>query len=164
MPASGKTAPRCAARSATSNAAPSCRPSTTPPATAAQPRARSASIARPCAASSRSTTSRTRTELSSRSGPEPLGSSHVLVAHALALLLLAVMALLADCGAAFDGPAFDEPLHLGAGLAHLSTGDFRLDEGTGVLPQMWAALPLWRSGVSLDADASAWSEADVWGL
>ena len=44
------------------------------------------------------------------------------------------------------------------------SGDFRLDQGTGVLPQMWAALPLWRAGGSLDADASAWSEADVWQL
>ncbi|HVH17505.1 MAG TPA: glycosyltransferase family 39 protein [Myxococcota bacterium] len=98
------------------------------------------------------------------SGPEPLGSPHALVAHALAALLLAALALTADCGARWSGPAFDEPLHLGAGLAHLSTGDFRLDQGTGVLPQMWAALPLWRGGGSLDADASAWSEADVWEL
>jgi hypothetical protein len=74
------------------------------------------------------------------------------------------MALAADGGAAADGPAFDEPLHLAAGLAHLSTGDFRLDQGTGVLPQMWAALPLRRGGGALDADASAWSEADVWEL
>jgi hypothetical protein len=74
------------------------------------------------------------------------------------------MAALADRGAARDGPAFDEPLHLASGLAHLSTGDFRLDQGTGVAPQMWAALPLWLGGGALDADASAWSEADVWQL
>jgi len=33
-----------------------------------------------------------------------------------------------------------------------------------VLPQMWAALPLWRGGGALDADASAWSEGDIWQL
>ena len=100
----------------------------------------------------------------SRPGPASAGTLRSLAPHALALALLAGMAALADRSAARDGPAFDEPLHLAAGLAHLSTRDFRLDQGTGVAPQMWAALPLWRGGASLDADASAWSEADVWQL
>ncbi|HVN39783.1 MAG TPA: hypothetical protein VMW19_16595 [Myxococcota bacterium] len=100
----------------------------------------------------------------SRPGPASAGTLRSLAPHALAFALLAGMAALADTSAARDGPAFDEPLHLAAGLAHLSTGDFRLDQGTGVAPQMWAALPLWRGGGALDADASSWSEADVWQL
>jgi hypothetical protein len=84
--------------------------------------------------------------------------------HALALALLAAMACIADLGAAREGPSFDEPLHLAAGAALLATGDFRLDQGSGVLPQIWAALPLWWSGASLDEGAAAWARSDIWGL
>lgn len=84
--------------------------------------------------------------------------------HVLALALLALFAGVADRSASREGPAFDEPLHLAAGTAYLATGDFRLDQGSGVLPQMWAALPLWRAGASLDVEASAWASSDVWAL
>ncbi len=94
-------------------------------------------------------------------GPRP-GHARRAAPHVLALVLLGLLACVADRSAQRDGPAFDEPLHLAAGTAYLATGDFRLDLGTGVLPQMWAALPIWHAGASLDVDASAWASSDVW--
>jgi len=92
------------------------------------------------------------------------GRARRAASHVLALALLALFVGVADHAAQSDGPTFDEPLHLAAGTAYLATGDFRLDQGTGVLPQMWAALPIWRAGVSLDVEAAAWSRSDVWAL
>ena len=59
-----------------------------------------------------------------------------------AVLLAAVHFSLAISGARFASSTFDEGLHVTAGMANVLAGDHRLHSGNGLLPQVWAALPL----------------------
>ncbi len=58
--------------------------------------------------------------------------------------LLAVFAVQAGIAAVRDAPTYDEGVHLASGHAILAGGEFRGDLPLGTV---WAALPLWLSGV-----------------
>jgi 4-amino-4-deoxy-L-arabinose transferase-like glycosyltransferase len=58
----------------------------------------------------------------------------------------------------------DEIVHLTAGHAYNTTGDFHLQPENGNLPQRWAALPLLFQGIKLPPASSEATAPDVWQL
>ncbi len=70
--------------------------------------------------------------------PAILGTRAERVASAGFLLLAALLAVTALVA---DSPAFDEVIHLPAGIVHLRTGDLRLAPDHPPLARLWAALP-----------------------
>jgi hypothetical protein len=79
--------------------------------------------------------------------------------------MLMLCATLATHSLIGDNLTYDEVIHLTGGLSILETGDFRLALGTPPLAQVWAALPVWLSGVDWPpADLPAWRDSDVFGV
>src|SRR5450755_3174263 len=58
-----------------------------------------------------------------------------------AAVLLVLAAFLAVTALLADSAAFDEVIHLPAGIVHLKTGDLRLAPDHPPLARLWAALP-----------------------
>ena len=70
--------------------------------------------------------------------PALLGARAERMTAAGFLILAALLAVTALLG---DSPAFDEVIHLPAGIVHLKTGDLRLAPDHPPLARLWAALP-----------------------
>jgi hypothetical protein len=58
----------------------------------------------------------------------------------------------------------DELVHLTAGFSYWQNHDYRLHPENGILPQRWAALPVWLAGATFPATADNvyWRTSDVW--
>jgi hypothetical protein len=85
--------------------------------------------------------------------PRPAQVAAVLVLHAG----------LAWNAAVRDAATFDESLHLSGGYTYLDRGDFRLSPEAPPLARMWAALPLWLSGLEdVDYSSESWRESRHW--
>ena len=67
-----------------------------------------------------------------------------------AVLLLALMALLADGAARRESATFDEIAHIGAGVSYLQKQDMRMNEEHPPLAKVLAAVPLVIRGVRAD--------------
>ena len=82
-------------------------------------------------------------------------SSRIVLAGAV--LLLALMALLADGAARRESVTFDEIAHIGAGVSYLQKLDMRLNEEHPPLAKVLAAVPLVIRGVRADYSQVPWS-------
>ena len=74
-----------------------------------------------------------------------------------AVLLLALMALLADGAARRESVTFDEIAHIGAGVSYLQKLDMRMNEEHPPLAKALAAVPLVVRGVRADYSHLSWS-------
>jgi len=74
-----------------------------------------------------------------------------------AVLLLALMALLADGAARRESATFDEIAHIGAGVSYLQKLDMRMNEEHPPLAKALAAVPLVLRGVRADYSNASWS-------
>jgi dolichyl-phosphate-mannose--protein O-mannosyl transferase len=74
-----------------------------------------------------------------------------------AVLLLALMALLADEAARRESVTFDEMAHIGAGVSYLQKQDMRMNEEHPPLAKVLAALPLVVRGVHADYSHVSWT-------
>ena len=70
------------------------------------------------------------------------------------VLLLALMALLADGAARRESVTFDEVAHIGAGVSYLQKLDMRMNEEHPPLAKVLAAVPLVVRGVHADYSRS----------
>ncbi len=77
--------------------------------------------------------------------------------HAIAGLLLLLMAVLSGGAALRESAAIDEVAHLGAGLSYLQKFDLRLNEEHPPLAKMLAALPLVLRGTHADYSHVSWT-------
>jgi 4-amino-4-deoxy-L-arabinose transferase-like glycosyltransferase len=82
-------------------------------------------------------------------------SSRIVLAGAV--LLLALMALLADGAARRESVTFDEIAHIGAGVSYLQKLDMRMNEEHPPLAKALAAVPLVLRGVRADYSQVSWS-------
>jgi 4-amino-4-deoxy-L-arabinose transferase-like glycosyltransferase len=82
----------------------------------------------------------------------------ILAIHLLAFLALALP------GLCRDSCTFDEGMHLVAGYAGLTRGDFRLSPDNPPLGRMLSALPLLLQRVQLPEDPSLWRDPAPWDL
>ena len=74
-----------------------------------------------------------------------------------AVLLLALMALLADGAVRRESATFDEIAHIGAGVSYLQKQDMRMNEEHPPLAKVLAAVPLVVRGVRADYSQFSWS-------
>ncbi|AXC14530.1 hypothetical protein ACPOL_5278 [Acidisarcina polymorpha] len=74
-----------------------------------------------------------------------------------AILLLALMAVLADGAARRESITFDEIAHIGAGVSYLQKLDMRMNEEHPPLAKVLAALPLVVRGVHADYSHLSWA-------
>jgi 4-amino-4-deoxy-L-arabinose transferase-like glycosyltransferase len=74
-----------------------------------------------------------------------------------AILLLLLMALLADGAARRESVTFDEIAHIGAGVSYLQKQDMRMNEEHPPLAKALAAVPLVLRGVRADYSHVSWS-------
>lgn len=78
------------------------------------------------------------------------------------VLLLAAHAVLAYTATLGASTTFDEPLHMVAGVAYWTRGDYRLQPENGNLPQRWCALPLLFMNLSFPTlDQPPWRESEA---
>jgi len=82
-------------------------------------------------------------------------SSRIVLAGAV--LLLALMAVLADGAARRESVTFDEVAHIGAGVSYLQKLDMRMNEEHPPLAKVLAALPLVVRGVHADYSHVSWT-------
>ncbi len=82
-------------------------------------------------------------------------SSRIVLAGVV--LLLALMAVLADGAARRESITFDEMAHIGAGVSYLQKLDMRLNEEHPPLAKVLAALPLVVRGVHADYSHASWT-------
>jgi 4-amino-4-deoxy-L-arabinose transferase-like glycosyltransferase len=82
-------------------------------------------------------------------------SSRIVLAGAV--LLLALMALLADGAARRESVTFDEIAHIGAGVSYLQKLDMRMNEEHPPLAKVLAAVPLLVRGVRADYSHVSWT-------
>ena len=87
----------------------------------------------------------------------------------LAVVVTAAALLLAHFAIAVgsklhESTTSDELVHLTAGLSYWQHHDYRLQPENGILPQRWAALPLWIAGAKFPElpDNPYWRTSDVW--
>ncbi|MGB8480085.1 MAG: glycosyltransferase family 39 protein [Acidobacteriaceae bacterium] len=73
------------------------------------------------------------------------------------VLLLALMALLADGAARRESVTFDEVAHIGAGVSYLQKLDMRMNEEHPPLAKVLAAVPLIIRGVHADYSQVSWT-------
>src|SRR5277367_3292015 len=73
------------------------------------------------------------------------------------VLLLALMAVLADGAARRESITFDEMAHIGAGVSYLQKLDMRMNEEHPPLAKVLAALPLVVRGVHADYSHVSWT-------
>jgi 4-amino-4-deoxy-L-arabinose transferase-like glycosyltransferase len=73
------------------------------------------------------------------------------------VLLLALMALLADGAARRESVTFDEVAHIGAGVSYLQKLDMRMNEEHPPLAKVLAAMPLVMRGVHADYSQVSWT-------
>ena len=73
------------------------------------------------------------------------------------VLLLALMALLADGAARRESATFDEIAHIGAGVSYLQKQDMRMNEEHPPLAKALAAIPLVVRGVRADYSQVSWA-------
>jgi 4-amino-4-deoxy-L-arabinose transferase-like glycosyltransferase len=73
------------------------------------------------------------------------------------VLLLALMALLADGAARRESATFDEIAHIGAGVSYLEKQEMRMNEEHPPLAKVLAAVPLVIRGVRADYSQVSWS-------
>jgi 4-amino-4-deoxy-L-arabinose transferase-like glycosyltransferase len=73
------------------------------------------------------------------------------------VLLLALMAVLADGAARRESATFDEIAHIGAGASYLQKLDMRMNEEHPPLAKVLAAVPLVIRGVHADYSQASWS-------
>ncbi len=76
---------------------------------------------------------------------------------AVVIMLLALMALLADGAARRESVTFDEMAHIGAGVSYLQKLDMRMNEEHPPLAKVLAALPLVVRGVRADYSQVSWT-------
>ncbi len=76
---------------------------------------------------------------------------------AAAVLLLALLALLADGAARRESATFDEIAHIGAGVSYLQQQDMRMNEEHPPLAKVLAAVPLVIRGVRADYSHFSWT-------
>jgi 4-amino-4-deoxy-L-arabinose transferase-like glycosyltransferase len=78
-----------------------------------------------------------------------------------AVLLLILHWVLAVCSAADKSLTYDESMHLTGGHAAWTRGDYRLNPGSGLLPQLWVALPTAMTDAQFtpEADPASWNNA-----
>ena len=74
-----------------------------------------------------------------------------------AVLLLALMALLADGAVRRESATFDEIAHIGAGVSYLQKQDMRMNEEHPPLAKVLAAVPLVIRGVRADYSQFSWN-------
>jgi len=79
------------------------------------------------------------------------------IVRAGVVLLLALMALLADGAARRESVTFDEMAHIGAGVSYLQKLDMRMNEEHPPLAKVLAAVPLVIRGVHADYSQISWS-------
>lgn len=85
--------------------------------------------------------------------------------YAAAALLLAIHFVLAVGSKLRESTTSDEIAHVTAGFAYWRFDDYRLQPENGVLPQRWAALPIYLQGAAFPSlDQPAWRGGDVWDL
>lgn len=82
-------------------------------------------------------------------------SSRIVVAGVV--LLVALMALLADGAARRESVTFDEVAHIGAGVSYLQKLDMRMNEEHPPLAKVLAAVPLVLRGVHADYSSVSWT-------
>ena len=84
----------------------------------------------------------------------------------VALLLAGLHAWMAAGVSPRLSPAYDETAHLIAGTTYWRDHDYRLQPENGLLPQLWATIPLVldKTIAYPRADDPAWARADVWQL
>ena len=82
-------------------------------------------------------------------------SSRIVLAGVV--LLLALMALLADGAARRESVTFDEMAHIGAGVSYLQKLDMRMNEEHPPLAKVLAAVPLVVRGVHADYSQVSWT-------
>jgi 4-amino-4-deoxy-L-arabinose transferase-like glycosyltransferase len=82
-------------------------------------------------------------------------SSRIVLAGAV--LLLALMAVLADGAVRRESVTFDEMAHIGAGVSYLQKLDMRMNEEHPPLAKVLAAVPLVLRGVHADYSQVSWS-------
>lgn len=75
----------------------------------------------------------------------------------VAALLLVFMAILMGGSARRESAAFDEPIHIGAGVSYLQKLDLRMNDEHPPLAKVLAALPLVIRGVRADYSSPAWT-------
>ena len=78
-------------------------------------------------------------------------------ANLVAVLLLALMAALAEGAALHESVTIDEVAHIGAGVSYLQKLDLRMNAEHPPLPKVLAALPLVFRGVHADYTHPSWS-------
>jgi hypothetical protein len=78
-----------------------------------------------------------------------------------AVLLLTLHWVLAVWSAADKSLTYDESMHLTGGHAAWARGDYRLNPGSGLLPQLWMALPTAMTDAQFtpEADPASWNDA-----
>jgi hypothetical protein len=83
---------------------------------------------------------------------------------AAALVLLALHFALGVAAKREASVTADELVHLTGGLAYWQLHDYRLHPENGILPQRWAALPMWLGGAPFPAleDNFAWRMSSAW--
>jgi 4-amino-4-deoxy-L-arabinose transferase-like glycosyltransferase len=79
------------------------------------------------------------------------------LSHAIAVMLLLLMAILAGGAALRESATVDEEAHIGAGVSYLQKLDMRLNEEHPPLPKILAALPLVLRGVRADYSHISWN-------
>lgn len=81
---------------------------------------------------------------------------------AAVVALLAAHAVLAYTATLGASTTFDEPLHMVAGVAYWTLGDYRLQPENGNLPQRWCALPLLLMNLAFPTlDQPPWRESEA---
>src|ERR1035438_8540793 len=90
-----------------------------------------------------------------------LDRGHSAFFHAVAGLLLLLMAVLSGGAALRETVTIDEVAHIGAGLSYLQKFDLRLNEEHPPLAKMLAALPLVLRGTHADYSHISWTFSDT---
>lgn len=84
------------------------------------------------------------------------------LARLAAYALVLAMAGLSAWSATRESATYDEPMHIGAGYAHLALGDFRLDIGAPPAAKLLSALAIRPLNPPLPLDSPAWRRGDPW--
>jgi 4-amino-4-deoxy-L-arabinose transferase-like glycosyltransferase len=93
--------------------------------------------------------------------------AHILTSRAWPIVatLVILYGVMAWSGIREKSTTFDEMAHLTGGYSYWQTGDYRLNPENGILPQRWAALPLFMMDVRFpDQKQFGWWDSDVWAL
>jgi hypothetical protein len=80
-------------------------------------------------------------------------------------MLILSFSWMADSSLRGKSPTADEIAHLTRGVSYWKTSDYRLQPENGILPERWAALPVYLGGYAFpSAEESAWKQSKTWNL